>query len=534
MRLCLLWMAVAITLTPAVLMAEEERVISELKKGNIEVVKSMIENGTPVDTKAKEGWEGSKGIGATLLVLTACGKPCGVSLTQEQQLTLLRFLINKGANLEAEPDAYEGEGTALAYAVFNPDEISKSEQETNGGVSRFAIVKLLLEHGAQANIASEVSSVDLTGRGGFSSTLVDAAAQGYYQVVALLLKYGAYQSIDYALELALNNHHDQTAKVLWQAITDLDQLRQGKNTWDLTDMEINGKKVSFKPLHYNFEEGELFTTNSIYKFRFDPTMTPMHLDVIGDNETFFGIYEVNENQLRIAYRFPSSPEGRPKDFTTNADSKLIAMTFRKLTPEIYLPLDEGRTWTYQFSTGNFLGIKGNEKMVMANFAKRELENRKVTPRKIDIGERTGFLFLAQDEQGIYEYAEQEPGEFKPKIKDSPAYFIKAPIKAGTRWDEQYTTESLQQNVSLPVTAVIESLDEVVTVPAGTFEQCLKVAKTGRTQKDKGIWGKEEVSVERYNWYAPGVGLVQSVIKEKGTTIMVGAAQEMMQLESFKK
>lgn len=33
MRLCLLWMAVAITLTPAVLLAEEEQVISELKKG---------------------------------------------------------------------------------------------------------------------------------------------------------------------------------------------------------------------------------------------------------------------------------------------------------------------------------------------------------------------------------------------------------------------------------------------------------------------------------------------------------------------
>lgn len=516
MRPWILWMALAITLSPAVLLAEEEQIISELKKGNVEGVRGMIDRGLNVNLQTENE--------ATLLMLIVCGDGCGISLSQNEQLSLLSLLIKNGANVNSQ---INNRDTAICYAVIGPHDI-QNEEATKGGNSRLPIVKMLLDNGANINIGCE-------GRGAESyPPLVHAAESGYYQVVDLFLKYGAYKDIDHSLELAISNHHNQTAKVLQQKIVNLDQLRQGKSTWDLADMEINGKKVSFKPLRYNFEDSELFTTNSIYKFRIDPTQTPMHLDITGDNETFFGIYEVNGNQLKIAYRFPSSPEGRPKDFSTNADSKLIAMTFRKLTPDIYIPLDEGRTWAYQFSIGNFLGIKGNEKMVMANFAKRELESRKVTPQKIDIGERTGFLFLAQDEQGIYEYAEQEPGEFKPKIKDSPAYLIKAPIKAGAGWDEQYTTESLQQDLSLPVKAVIESLDEVVTVPAGTFEQCLKVAKTGRTQRDKGIWGKEEVSVEQYTWYAPGVGLVQSVIKEKGSTIMVGAAQEMMQLASFKK
>jgi uncharacterized protein (TIGR03067 family) len=350
-------MALAITLSPAVLLAEEEQIISELKKGNVEGVRGMIDRGLNVNLQTENE--------ATLLMLIVCGDGCGISLSQNEQLSLLSFLITKGANVNSQ---INNRDTAICYAVIGPHDI-QNEEATKGGNSRLPIVKMLLDNGANINIGCE-------GRGAESyPPLVHAAESGYYQVVDLFLKYGAYKDIDHSLELAISNHHNQTAKVLQQKIINLDQLRQGKSTWDLTDMEINGKKVSFKPLRYNFEDGELFTTNSIYKFRIDSTQTPMHLDITGDNETFFGIYELNGNQLKIAYRFPSSPEGRPKDFTTNMDSKLIAMTFRKLIPDIYIPLDEGRTWAYQLSTGNFLGIKGNEKMVMANFAKRELQSR---------------------------------------------------------------------------------------------------------------------------------------------------------------
>lgn len=392
-----LWLIVAITLMPAVLLAEEEQVISELKKGNLEGVRSMIDGGLDVNLQTY------------LLTLIVCADGCGISLSKDEQLSLLSLLIKKGAKVNSQ---INDEDTAICYAIIGLHDI-QNEETTKGGDSRLPIVKMLLDNGANINFGCKGIGIESY------PPLVHAAESGYYQVVDLFLRYGAYKGIDQSLELAIKNHHDQTTKVLRQTIADLDHLRQ--STWDLTEMEINGKKVSFKPLRYNFEEGELFTTNSIYKFRIDPTQTPMHLDITGDNETFFGVYEVNGNQLRIAYRFPSSPEGRPKEFTTNPDSKLISMTFRKLMPEIYLPLDEGRTWTYQISMESFLGIsgQGSKKIIKTNLAQRALHDKQVIPQKYDISEKTGFLFIARDEKGIYEFAEQDPGSFEPKVTRHP-------------------------------------------------------------------------------------------------------------------
>ncbi|MEI2772320.1 MAG: hypothetical protein V9G98_16845 [Candidatus Competibacter sp.] len=88
-------------------------------------------------------------------------------------------------------------------------------------------------------------------------------------------------------------------------------------------------------------------------------------------------------------------------------------------------------------------------------------------------------------------------------------------------------------ITLPVTARIENLDEVVTVPFGTIKQCLKVSKFGQIQKDMGWIGKANIKVEEHTWYAPEIGIVQFVLKEQGHPV-VGSAQAVMQLESFKK
>lgn len=242
-----LWLIVAITLMPAVLLAEEEQVISELKKGNLEGVRSMIDGGLDVNLQTY------------LLTLIVCADGCGISLSKDEQLSLLSLLIKKGAKVNSQ---INDEDTAICYAIIGLHDI-QNEETTKGGDSRLPIVKMLLDNGANINFGCKGIGIESY------PPLVHAAESGYYQVVDLFLRYGAYKGIDQSLELAIKNHHDQTTKVLRQTIADLDHLRQ--STWDLTEMEINGKKVSFKPLRYNFEEGELFTTNSIYKFRIDPT-----------------------------------------------------------------------------------------------------------------------------------------------------------------------------------------------------------------------------------------------------------------------
>ncbi len=56
---------------------------------------------------------------------------------------------------------------------------------------------------------------------------------------------------------------------------------------------------------------------------------------------------------------------------------------------------------------------------------------------------------------------------------------------------------------------IESLHEIVTVPARRYENCMKTTMSGSTFKNAGNYvGLTLVNVEQTNWYAPGIGLIK--------------------------
>ena len=66
-----------------------------------------------------------------------------------------------------------------------------------------------------------------------------------------------------------------------------------------------------------------------------------------------------------------------------------------------------------------------------------------------------------------------------------------------------------------MTVEILSFQDIVNVPAGQFDNCMKVVMTGSSYKDAGNYvGLTLVSVEQTNWYAPGVGLVKMERLEK--------------------
>jgi len=184
----------------------QENIISELKKGNVSVVRSMIENGTNVDARDEGSMEGEKVAGPTLLMLTACGKDCNVNLTEEDQISLLKLLLSKGADVNANVPWGE---TVLTYAIAGEKHEGKTEEETKGGLSRLPIVKMLLDRGAKANVggAYEHTMWGVT-------CLTRAAKHGYYQVVSLLFQYGAHEGLDQAYKFAKEHNHAQTAKLI--------------------------------------------------------------------------------------------------------------------------------------------------------------------------------------------------------------------------------------------------------------------------------------------------------------------------------
>jgi hypothetical protein len=200
----------------------------------------------------------------------------------------------------------------------------------------------------------------------------------------------------------------------------------------------------------------------------------------------------------------------------------------------YYPLDEGRTWEYQFSASSMLGPGGTQKIVITNLPDRELAGKKVTPQKVDVGGVSTFSFILEDANGICEYASQERGAPEPEIKPNPSYILRNPVKAGTTWQEQTRTHILQENVPFTLTSTIEGTDETITVPAGTFKSCVKVKGSGNAQKKLGILGDAQITVEQYTWFAPGVGMIKFMQKESSNHMMVGSGEIAFQLESFKK
>ena len=200
----------------------------------------------------------------------------------------------------------------------------------------------------------------------------------------------------------------------------------------------------------------------------------------------------------------------------------------------YYPLKEGLTWTYQISMSRF-GATGSQNVVVTNFASRDLKGKKVIPQKLDINGQTSFSFYAEDESGIFEFASQDSGELEPVIKVTPTYTLKNPIKVGTTWENQDKTAFENEKIPYTLKSIIESKDEIVTVPAGTFKGCIKVKGTGSAEKNTGVFGVAKIKVEHYDWYAPGIGMIKSIVKESSNNIAAGYGGEAtLQLESFKK
>ena len=186
----------------------------------------------------------------------------------------------------------------------------------------------------------------------------------------------------------------------------------------------------------------------------------------------------------------------------------------------YFPLDQGRVWTYQISMKMPFGGERNVTMTLTNLAPRQLDGKTVTPQKMELqfqGEsKYSFMYFAEGPGGVVNVADQDSGDVKPIIVNPPSYVLKKPIKTGTAWA---TTLNPANTHSGPAKATIESTDETVDVPAGTFKQCVMIHIAGNS--------KQSAGQDEYQWFAPSVGMIKVIDKGAGPF-------SSMVLKSFKK
>jgi hypothetical protein len=185
----------------------------------------------------------------------------------------------------------------------------------------------------------------------------------------------------------------------------------------------------------------------------------------------------------------------------------------------YYPLQAGMRWEYTVTSDQ----SETKKLVITNLAPREVNKTKVTPRKWEVGAVSWYELMENNGQGIYRVAEQKSEQAPPTLVTPKECHLKFPLSRGNSWT--MTTKIGPHQV--PVSLSIDSVSEKVTVPAGTFKDCVQVKQEGQDTEGTSVLG--------YEWYAAKVGVVKSIvtIKQKAKDGKVTAENRTYVLQSFK-
>jgi len=171
----------------------------------------------------------------------------------------------------------------------------------------------------------------------------------------------------------------------------------------------------------------------------------------------------------------------------------------------FFPLSQGWEWVYSVTAYDPAGKEvSKERLTIKNLASVELEGKKVYPQEYR-RKSVNTFYYAQESKGIAAIAVKQGAEGKPNNFEHPLYMFITPLAKGT----EVTSGELK--------LVIDDLKDTVTVPAGTFNNCVKIT-TINTKNN------EEITA----WFAEGVGRLKSVIKRPD-----GRKSEIL-LESYKK
>jgi hypothetical protein len=183
----------------------------------------------------------------------------------------------------------------------------------------------------------------------------------------------------------------------------------------------------------------------------------------------------------------------------------------------YFPLKPGMVWTFRF-TGS-TGATGE--LSTTNLGPRKIFGFTTVPQQNRGGDKSYTEFYADDGLGIRHVAIDEGEGLQSRLSDH-SYVIKLPISVGTSWRE---IDRTFDGTVYDATTKIESINDNVRVPAGTFSGCVRIRSTGFASAMKGtarapgrvsglrLVAGEDVSVEDYYWLAPGVGPVKATHQE---------------------
>lgn len=224
-----------------------------------------------------------------------------------------------------------------------------------------------------------------------------------------------------------------------------------------------------------------------------------------------------------------------------ATAGLLLAGCGKTSSPTYFPLENGRHWTYELSEANPLGSR-TERVEMRNAGSRERNGETYYLRRSTVGTE---YWLKLDDRNIVRTGLRTAVEFEPRDDTLPHTVIPIEPKLGDTWENASQPFILERatpfrerflhhdSVRFTLLMKVTSVSEDVTVPAGTFKNCLKVEGDAAINvlADPRI-GASEVIVHHTEWYAPGVGLIKLERKEPLETTQIVGGEVTMELLDY--
>ena len=190
------------------------------------------------------------------------------------------------------------------------------------------------------------------------------------------------------------------------------------------------------------------------------------------------------------------------------------------TPPTYFPLNAGWEWEYAAHTVTSDGPR-DARYLVANLPSFEYEGVTTFPRRSPSGNT--ILYTVGD-SGLQRVAEQG-AQTGIVAYPTPLQVLPAHPAIGMHWRSETRTLVLEVtshaagalyriDVDVPLNYTVAAVNESVSVPAGNFDDCLRIEAAGTTQAQvRKQVGLAEVRVEITEWYCAGAGLVRSVRRE---------------------
>jgi len=204
----------------------------------------------------------------------------------------------------------------------------------------------------------------------------------------------------------------------------------------------------------------------------------------------------------------------------------------------FFPLEKGRTWHYGVTKTTMDGTF-QQKFIIQTLPELTWQGTRSVPMLSAGGEQ--YLYQ-RSSSAIRRVAFKQEGEATFIAHDVPQTVLPEVLNLDNMWQETADTK-LRENTGPPgetlfriVTPVelklkLETLDVDVTVPAGSFQNCLKVSGFGETNVDVGNYiGRTAITVKVERWYAKDIGLVKSLRTETTAAEAISSGTLTMELE----